>query len=168
MGRAIVSLGSNLGDRKDMLKQALERISFSNKILSISEIYETYPRAGDGRDPYLNCCIELETDMNSFQLMQFLKETERQLTDTQDNERFNYSSIDCDLIAFELEVIMTPQLTLPHPDAYRRAFVMIPLSEIKPDWNHPILNKNAKDLAHDVYWPGWGTFFAHGKTLLDF
>jgi 2-amino-4-hydroxy-6-hydroxymethyldihydropteridine diphosphokinase len=168
MSRAIVSLGSNLGDRKDMLHQALERISFSNKILSISDVYETYPQSGEYKDPYLNCCIELETDMSSFQLMQFLNETERQLTTAHTNDRFHYSSIDCDLIAFESEVIMTPQLTLPHPDAYRRAFVMIPLAEIKPDWTHPILNKKATELAKEVYWAGWGTFFANGKSLLDF
>lgn len=168
MSFAIVCLGSNLGDRRDMLKQAVERISYSNKIISVSDIYETRHKHGTTQDPYLNCCVSLNTDMTSTQLLQFLLEIERQLSSKQSRERYQHFSIDCDLIAFDNEILRTPMLTLPHPEAHRRAFVMVPLSEIEPTWVHPVLNKPAAELAKEAFWDGWGSFFAPGKTLLDF
>jgi len=167
MGQAIIVLGSNAGDRKDMLQQAIQRLSFSNEILQISDIYETFAPEGQKRDPFLNVCLEIETDMTSGQLMQFLNETQRQLAGGED-DRFLHVLIDLDLIAFDDEVIRTPQLTLPHPDAFHRAFVIIPLAQMKPQWIHPILKETAAELAQKAFWPGWGTFFAHGKSLLDF
>jgi 2-amino-4-hydroxy-6-hydroxymethyldihydropteridine diphosphokinase len=165
---AIISLGSNLGDRKEMLKTGLERISFANKILMISDVYETYAANQMTKHPYLNCVIEIETDMSSGQLMQFLAETQQPMNASNTDESAVHQSIDLDLVAFDHEVLRTPQLTLPHPDAYRRAFVMVPLAQMKPDWVHPILNKNATEIAKDAYWDGWGTFYMRGKSLLDF
>lgn len=165
--RAIIALGSNSGDRREMLQQALMRISASCKITEISDVYETFIQERKV-DPYLNCCLEIETDMNSGHLMEFLKEVQRQMSGSSVDDHLLHILIDIDLIAYEEEIIRTPQLTLPHPDAYRRAFVIIPLSQMRPDWNHPILNKTATELAQRAFWPGWGTFFAHGKSLLDF
>ena len=167
--KAIVSLGSNLGDRTAKLQEAVERLSYACRILKMSNIYETYAKYGIRRTPYLNCCAEIETDMTSRQLMQLLLEIENQLDEMPGyGDETNHCSIDCDLISFEKEVIFTPTLTLPHPDAYRRAFVMIPLAEMQPEWVHPLLQKTAVELAQSAFWPGWGTFFADGKSLLDF
>ena len=168
MSLALVSLGSNLGDRKEKLHDALERIAAGNQIRTISDIYETYIPNRTKQDPYLNCCIEVETDMSSGQFMQFLIEIQRQLAEPSSQEHVHHQAIDIDLVGFDDEVLRTPQLTLPHPDAYRRAFVMVPLAQMKPDWVHPILNRRAVDLAKEAYWDGWGTFFMHGKSLLDF
>lgn len=151
-----------------MLRQALERISFGSKIKRVSDVYETRSRHKEFKEPYLNCCVEIETDMTSLQIMQFLLETEKQLTEVKQTVRYHHRALDCDLIAYDSEVIRTPSLTLPHPDAHRRAFVMIPLSEIRPDWVHPVIGKTAAALAQEAFWPGWGSFFAHGKSLLDF
>jgi 2-amino-4-hydroxy-6-hydroxymethyldihydropteridine diphosphokinase len=166
VSRALIALGSNNADRKEFLIQALARLSYSTKILEISDIYETYGQF-ENRDPYLNCCLEVDTDMTSSQLISFLQETEKQISK---EDAFGETStvLDCDLISFGDEIVRTPKLTLPHPEAHRRAFVMIPLAQIKPQWVHPILKKTAEDLAKEAFWPGWGTFFAHGKSLLDF
>jgi 2-amino-4-hydroxy-6-hydroxymethyldihydropteridine diphosphokinase len=166
MSLAILTLGSNVADRKNFLSQALMRITFANKITLISDVYETFG-AYEKRDPYLNLCVEVETDMTSSQFILFLQETERQVADGKVVHEFK-SALDLDLIAFDNEVVRTPQLTIPHPEAHRRAFVMIPLSQIKPQWIHPILNKTAEELAKSAYWSGWGTFYAPGKSLLDF
>ena len=165
--KAILALGSNSGDRKEMLQQALMRISFSCKITVISDVYETFVQDQKGHS-YLNCCLEIETDMSSGQLLQFIKEIQRQMGGTSVDDHLLRILIDIDLISFEDEIIRTPQLTLPHPDAYRRAYVIIPLSQIRPQWVHPILHKTATDLAHEAFWQGWATFFADGKSLLDF
>lgn len=166
MSRAIVALGSNVADRKEFIQQALQRFSFANKIIAISDVYETFGLY-ERRSPYLNCCVEVETDMKSQQFMLFLQETQRQVNGaTEESE--GKDTLDCDLISFDQEVIRTPQLTLPHPEAHRRAFVMIPLAQINPQWVHPLLQKSAEELAKGAYWSGWGTFFADGKSLLDF
>lgn len=168
MREAIISLSSNMGDRMDMLSQALERISFANKILSVSNVYESRIRHDGGVVPYLTFCAVISTDMDSLAFVQFLRETERQMEVGMPGEASERRSIDCDLISFETDIIRTPQITLPHPEAHTRAFVMIPLAEIKPQWEHPVLNKTAEALAKEVFWPGWGTFFATGQSLLDF
>lgn len=165
---AIVGLGSSVGDRREMLSKAVKMLSAKNKITKVSNIYETHPKTEKISDLYLNCCVELSTEMTSLQLMKYLEEIETSLEDQSQNSRFHHSSVDCDLISYNREVLRTPQLTLPHPDAHRRAFVMIPLADIKPDWVHPILNKTASELAEEAYWPGWGAFFADGNSLLDF
>jgi 2-amino-4-hydroxy-6-hydroxymethyldihydropteridine diphosphokinase len=166
VSQALVAMGSNVPNRKDFLHQAVTRLGFSCKILLISDIYETYGHF-EKRDPYLNCCIELETDMTSQQFILFLQETERQIGEEKPLHEFK-TAIDLDLISFDQEITRTPKLTIPHPEAHRRAFVMIPLAQIKPQWSHPLLRKSAEDLAKAVYWSGWGTFFASGKSLLDF
>ena len=113
MSRAIIALGSNVADRKEFIQQALQRLSFSNKIVAISDVYETFGLY-ERRSPYLNCCVEIETDMKSQQLMLFLQEAQRQVTGaTEESE--GKDTLDCDLISFDQEVVRTPQLTLPHP-----------------------------------------------------
>src|SRR4051812_20786952 len=104
MSRAIISLGSNMGDRKEMLRQALMRISFSNTILGVSDVYETYMKEQGRRDPFLNICVEIETDMNNGQLLQFLLETQRQLSGETVDDTYSQRAIDCDLISFEDQV----------------------------------------------------------------
>jgi len=150
MNTAYVTLGSNLGDRRTMLAQALERISFSNKILKISDVYETFS-AHEDRDPYLNCAIEIQTDMASSQLMQFLLEIQKQLGGSEERMTRTHCSVDLDLISHENEVVRTPHLTLPHPEAHRRAYVMVPLAQINPHWKHPVLNETAQELAQKAF-----------------
>jgi 2-amino-4-hydroxy-6-hydroxymethyldihydropteridine diphosphokinase len=162
MSRALIALGANVGNRKECITQALSRLSFSNTIVALSDIYETYGRY-EKRNPYLNCCVEIETDLTSRHLMQFLIETQKQLSSEEGESRENYSALDLDLIAFDEEVVRTPDLTLPHPEAHKRAFVMIPLAQIKPQWIHPVLNLTAEKLAEISHWQGWGTFFTSGK-----
>lgn len=165
---AIVSLGSNFGDRKEMLRKAVERISFGCKIVAISNVYETQPKTGQHQARYLNCCLAIDSDMNALGFMLFLREVEKQLMSETAGSSEVHHPIDCDLISYGTEVTMTPQLTLPHPDAHRRAFVMIPLAEFRADWHHPILEKTAADLAKEAYWDGWGHYHSPGQSLLDF
>src|ERR1017187_2746785 len=128
MNKAILGLGSNLGDRSSMLTSAVERISFGSRVIKVSEVYEAFARRGTSNDRFLNCCIEIETDMLPYQLLLFVKEIEKQLNSSHTEAESLHRCIDIDLIDFNGEVLRTPELTLPHPDAHRRAFVMIPLA----------------------------------------
>ncbi len=166
--RAIIGLGSNLGDRKQILQRAVKKLKEEYEIVALSNVYETRPSVGDSTEFYLNCCLEIVTAKKSVELLDALEALADAVRNESSSGRFYHSSLDCDLISFNDEVIRTPKLTLPHPDAHRRAFVMIPLAEIKPQWTHPILNKTAEELAKEAYWPDWGVFFADGNTLLDF
>lgn len=168
MSIAIIGLGSNMGDRLENLRRAVERISFSAKLKGISNIYETHHRFNNISEPYLNCVLAVETDMTSEQVISYLLEIERQVgsEDGDHKDRREFFSLDCDLISFDQEITRTPRLTLPHPEAHRRAYVMCPLAELLPDWNHPILKKSAMELAKESHWNGWGSFFAQGESLI--
>jgi 2-amino-4-hydroxy-6-hydroxymethyldihydropteridine diphosphokinase len=72
------------------------------------------------------------------------------------------------LVDFSGEATRTPELTIPHPEAHFKAYIIIPLAEMEPGWDHPILKKPASELAKKAFWPGWGSFFMQGKSLLDF
>jgi 2-amino-4-hydroxy-6-hydroxymethyldihydropteridine diphosphokinase len=151
-----------------MLRQTLERISYACKIKKISSVYETFPKISPQGPAFLNCCVLIETDMSADQLLQFLIETERQVLGSHDEFTTRNRVIDCDLIDFDGQILRTPKLTLPHPDAHRRTFVLVPLAEILPDWVHPVVQKTANELAIECQWPGWGAFFSPGQALLDF
>jgi 2-amino-4-hydroxy-6-hydroxymethyldihydropteridine diphosphokinase len=169
MNKALISLAAGVGERKSILKLALSFISKNDKILRLSDLYETFAQDQSATGPFLNCCVEIETAFSSFQLIDFIKSTEEFIRNSLKSKgglQSHYFSIY--LLAYESEIIRTPNLTLPHPSAHRRAFVMIPLASICPDWVHPILNVTAKQLAGETYWTGWGSFFAPAKSLLDF
>jgi 2-amino-4-hydroxy-6-hydroxymethyldihydropteridine diphosphokinase len=147
---------------------AVKRITERHGAVKVSNIYETKPRIDTGESLYLNLCITFDTEMTCLEIMKYLSEVELWVTEKNSHSQFRQSSVDCDLISYGDEIVRTPNLTIPHPDAHRRAFVMIPLAEICPDWTHPILRKTARQLAEESQWPGWGTFFLDGNSLLDF
>jgi 2-amino-4-hydroxy-6-hydroxymethyldihydropteridine diphosphokinase len=169
MSSAIICFGASLGDRKKIIAHAVKLLSAQAKITQLSDVYETIPKEPLDRGPFLNCCAAIETKLSSVKLLHFLQDIQNQLLG-EDHEAIHFiqKDIELDLISFEKEVIRTPKLTLPHPSAHRRAFVMIPLASICGDWVHPVLNTSAKELARETYWAGWGTFFAPAKSLLDF
>ncbi len=166
---AIVFLCSRLNKDLGPLQKIMERISFANKILKTSDVFQTQDKAGIVSRPFLSCTISVETDMDPQHFLQFLIEARGQINDELNQVPGSQDKIvDCDLIDFQGEVFLSPQLTLPYPEAHQKAFVIIPLSEMLPKWQHPVLKKTAAELAREAYWPSWGSFFAGGKTLLDF
>jgi 2-amino-4-hydroxy-6-hydroxymethyldihydropteridine diphosphokinase len=149
MAEVFLLLGTNLGDRLQNLHKALKCIALEVKILQCSSIYETLPWGYTEQPLFLNLVLRGQTDREPQALLEFLKACEQALG-RQPGFRYGPRLIDLDILAFEDRVLETPALTLPHPRLHERAFVLVPLCEIAPDWVHPRLQKRALELLKET------------------
>ena len=136
MTRVFLGIGTNLGDRERNLQEARTALSQRLKILKESSIYQTAPWGYLDQPAFLNQVIEAQTDLSPLNLLDFLKQTENQLG-RQANFRFGPRLIDLDILFYGNRIIQTPRLQVPHPRLTERAFVLIPLAEIAPEFVHP-------------------------------
>ena len=147
MNQAVISLGSNKGDRKFYLKEALRQLSLRvGGVKRVSSVYETVPWGMENTDNFYNAALILETELNPFQLLHALLEIELELGRTRSANGYAPRTIDLDVLFFNNEVLETEELTVPHPHIPKRNFVLIPLLEIAPDLLHPVLGKTIKEL----------------------
>ena len=136
MIHVFLGIGTNLGDRKRNLQEARAALSQRLEILKESSIYQTAPWGYLDQPAFLNQVIETQTALSSLNLLDFLKQTETQLG-RQANFRFGPRLIDLDILFYGNRIIQTPRLQVPHPRLTERAFVLIPLAEIAPEFVHP-------------------------------
>lgn len=143
--KAIVALGSNLGDRFDYLQKALNEINeiSDTEVLDISNVYETLPVGGPEQGNYLNAVISVKTDFSAEEFLLKLLLIELNLG-RERTTNWGPRTIDLDLIWFDNQKVDSENLTLPHPRAHERCFVIKPWSDID---NESLLNGNKiKDL----------------------
>lgn len=136
MTRVFLGIGTNLGDRERNLQDALAVLSQKMVILKESSIYQTAPWGYLDQPAFLNQVIEAQTDLSPLNLLGFLKDTEKALG-RQANFRYGPRLIDLDILFYGNRIIQTPRLQIPHPRIAQRAFVLVPLAEIAPDFVHP-------------------------------
>jgi 2-amino-4-hydroxy-6-hydroxymethyldihydropteridine diphosphokinase len=130
---AYIGLGSNLGDREENLRAALERLAELGA-LRVSSVRETDPVGFTDQPRFVNAVAQLETDLGAGALLGRLLEIERELgRDRSREERWGPRMIDLDLLLYGGEVIDEPGLTVPHPRLAERRFVLEPLHELTPD-----------------------------------
>ncbi|MHB8105380.1 MAG: 2-amino-4-hydroxy-6-hydroxymethyldihydropteridine diphosphokinase [Dehalococcoidales bacterium] len=143
-----LSLGSNLGNRQANLDQALKLISERMRLGKISSIYDTEPVGLVNQPRFLNLACEVFTRIAPEGLLALLKGIEQKMG------RYSRTGepriIDIDIVLFGDQIIKTPNLVIPHPRMHERAFVLIPLAEIAPDFVHPVLKKTIKELDKAV------------------
>jgi 2-amino-4-hydroxy-6-hydroxymethyldihydropteridine diphosphokinase len=149
MHTAFLSLGSNVGDRSAQLREACERLRDAGEVVRISSYYETEPMEFIAQPWFLNCVVELRTEITPVELMRTLLRIERAMG-RERNQAKGPRNIDLDLLLYDDEMIATAELTLPHPAMHARRFVLVPLAEIAPAAMHPILRKNAGQLIADL------------------
>ncbi len=132
MATAYVSLGSNLGDRTENLRVALQKIGElpSTHLVKSSTFHETNPVGGPPQEKFLNAAARLETELEPHELLDGLQKIEREMGRPIKHERWGPRVIDLDLLTYDNRVLNTPELTLPHPRMQERPFVLIPLDEI--------------------------------------
>lgn len=145
MSRVFIGLGTNLGDRAKNLEAARSALADEMTILKQSSFYETAPWGFLEQPAFLNQVIEAETDLSPSKLLDFLKKTETELG-RQANFRYGPRLIDLDILFYGKRVIQTQRLQVPHPRLPERAFVLVPLVEIAPDWLHPQSKKTISEL----------------------
>jgi 2-amino-4-hydroxy-6-hydroxymethyldihydropteridine diphosphokinase len=133
MTRAHVGLGSNLGDRMATLDAAVRALDADEltHVMAVSRVYETAPVGGPEQDPYLNAVAVLETDRGPRDLLDLLLATEAGLGRVR-AERWGPRTVDLDLLLYDGPPIQEPGLTVPHPRARERAFVLVPLCDADP------------------------------------
>lgn len=136
MTRVFIGLGTNLGSRERNLEEAREALALKMTLLKASSIYETAPWGYLDQPAFLNQVVEAKTDLSPSKLLDFLKDTEKELG-RQENFRYGPRLIDLDILFYGKRIIHTARLQVPHPRLAERAFVLAPLAEIAPNWVHP-------------------------------
>ena len=130
---AYLGLGSNLGDRFEHLRRALELLRERGvRVLRSSRVYETEPVGGPAQPDYLNAVVEVEIDGTARDLLRACLAVEEALGRVR-TERWGPRVIDVDVLSFGEEAIDDPDLQVPHPRMHERAFVLVPLLELDPD-----------------------------------
>jgi len=136
--KAWIGLGSNLGEREAMIRQALEALSAmpDTELLRASSLYDSEPVGEADQPNFLNAVAQVDTDLSARQVLWNLLLIEKRLG-RERTRRWGPRSIDLDLLLYGDEVIEEDDLRVPHPEMHRRAFVLVPLVELDPTLVHP-------------------------------
>ena len=128
--RVFLALGSNVGDRWSYLRRAVSALP---DVVRVSPVYETDPVGGPpDQGPYLNLVVELSSDRSPRQLLQLAKDAEA-AADRKPTARWGPRTLDVDILLVGDQFVHEPDLIVPHPRMWDRAFVLVPLSDLAPD-----------------------------------
>jgi 2-amino-4-hydroxy-6-hydroxymethyldihydropteridine diphosphokinase len=150
MKKAYLGLGSNLGDREAMFREAVRALECPRlHVLRISPLYETEPMDVPGQNWFLNQVVEAETDLFPRQLLHRTSKVEAQLGRRRLTPK-GPRSIDIDILLFGNAVMETPSLTIPHARFRQRRFVLAPLADLVPELRDPVTRKTVRELLGEL------------------
>ncbi|MGE3623691.1 MAG: 2-amino-4-hydroxy-6-hydroxymethyldihydropteridine diphosphokinase [Bdellovibrionales bacterium] len=143
MVKVAIALGSNIGDRMQALRTAVDGLAPYIDIVARSPVYETAPAYVTDQPPFLNAALVGETKLGPLILLRAVKDLENDLGRM---PTFHYGprAIDIDIIFYGDEIMNEAEITIPHPRMAEREFVLRPLNDIAPGWIHP---ENGKTVA---------------------
>ncbi len=145
-----IGLGSNLGDSRSILNQAIDRLRSHSqiKVITVSSWYVTTP-IGPPQPDYLNGCVTIKTSLEALLLLQELQAIEAEFGRVR-QEIWGARTLDLDLLLYDRLIIDLPTLQIPHPRMCERAFVLIPLTEIAPELIDPRSGQSIVTLCHQL------------------
>ena len=150
---AYLSFGSNNGDRIGYIQQATSFLSSVENITIVrtSSFYETEPWGMNTKNWFVNAIVEIKTSLSPKELLQECLKIEEKLG-RQQIKSTNYEdrTIDIDILFYSKDIINEENLTIPHQFLHLRAFTLVPLLELVPNFVHPILNKTILELHEDL------------------
>jgi 2-amino-4-hydroxy-6-hydroxymethyldihydropteridine diphosphokinase len=150
MAEVYLLLGSNLGDRLQMLEKACENINTQvGTIVQFSSIYETEPWGFVADLSFFNQVVLVQTNLKPRHLLETVLEIEKEFGRKRNSDHYESRSIDIDILFYEDKVINESDLEIPHPKIQERMFVLKPMMEISPDMFHPELKKNILQLYNE-------------------
>ncbi len=146
-----IGIGSNMGDRRAYCEEAVRLISRFPKtsLLAVSSLYETAPLELLDQDWFINCVAAVRTTLSPQELLRACQEVE-QFLGRKRSVRFGPRTIDLDILFYGDQIIRETDLTIPHPRAHERRFVLEPLAEIAPEMEHPVLRKTASQILQGM------------------
>ncbi len=136
MSSVLIALGGNVGDVRATFTKAIPMICGMTQaaLIARSSDYATPPWGDEQQDRFINACIEIDTGLDPHALLFVLHRIEAKFGRDRNNERrWGPRPLDLDIIAYDDVEFEKPELTLPHPRLFERAFVLVPLAEIAPD-----------------------------------
>ncbi|MCB9071815.1 MAG: 2-amino-4-hydroxy-6-hydroxymethyldihydropteridine diphosphokinase [Prevotellaceae bacterium] len=150
---SILALGSNLGDGRANLLRAIELIaSRIGQVVAQSSVLTTEPWGFVSEHTFVNQVIIVKSALSAEVILAETQQIEKALGRITKSKQGNYADriIDIDLIDYDGQIVETVDLQLPHPQMQKRLFVLTPLCEIWPTWEHPILHKSAQELSNNL------------------
>lgn len=160
---AYIALGSNMGDRKGLLDQAVQalntlpgypvrdgqgRVSSAQAVERVSKYYETAPYGVTDQADFLNACLRLRTLLSPEELLEMLHRVEQE-AGRERIVRWGPRTLDLDLIFYDDLVLGSDDLCIPHVEMHKRRFVLEPLCEIAPYKRHPVYGKTVQEMLQD-------------------
>lgn len=149
MNIVFLQLGGNLGDREQLLKDAI--LAIENRvgnIIDLSKVYESTPWRVEGQNNYLNQIIKVKTTLLAREVLSTVLNIEKQLGRIR-IEKWGERLIDIDIIFYNNSIIETPELCIPHKHLHERMFVLTPLCDIASKMVHPKYNKTIEELLQE-------------------
>lgn len=148
--RVFIGLGSNMGDKKRYLEEAIDKIKTYNiEVKQVSDFYTTRAWGKTDQEDFLNACIEVISYEEAEDLLKILNKIENELG-RERKEKWGSRTIDLDILFIDDKIIYTDDLKIPHPYIAERKFVLEPLNDIAPFFVHPVYKRMVKDLLDDV------------------
>jgi 2-amino-4-hydroxy-6-hydroxymethyldihydropteridine diphosphokinase len=149
---AYLSIGSNKGDKRENLNQAIDCLNHHKQIrvTGVSSFYRTQPQNFEDQDWFVNAALKIETSADPGQLLDILKQVETSLDKEGKAFRFGPRIIDLDIIFFQDMVFKTDMLEIPHPRMQERCFVLRPMCDIGGEAIHPVLKKTPCQLLKRI------------------
>ncbi len=130
--RAYLGLGSNLGDSRQILVDAVETLRSGGEVVAVSSLYRTEPVGGPEQDPFLNLVVGLDTTASPQELLEWSRSLERS-ANRRRIIRWGPRTLDVDVLLVGDLTVDEEDLTVPHPRMFQRNFVMVPLLELDPN-----------------------------------
>lgn len=148
-----IGFGSNVGNRLDFCDRAVTLLSLlpHSEVQGVSPLYETEPisdHAHPGEGWFLNGVVQVQTDITPASLITVCREIERSLG-RDEADRKGPRTLDLDILFYGQRVIQEPDLIVPHPRLHQRRFVLAPLADLDPSWEHPVLHRTIAQLLNE-------------------
>lgn len=144
-----LALGTNLGDRESNLIRARELLSQRMNIIEASPIYITPPWGFEEQPDFLNQVLQVQTEIAPRPLLRYLKKIESKMGRLK-TFRNGPRLIDIDILFYGQRVVKSSKLSIPHPRLHERAFVLVPLNDLAPDFVHPVLNITVETMLSEI------------------
>lgn len=141
-------LGTNLGNREQLLAEARKAISQCGSIQQLSAVYESEAWGIRDQPSFLNQALVLKSDLSPKNMLSKLLSIEAQLGRIRKG-RWMERCMDIDILFCDRLIVQEPDLIIPHPELHNRNFTLQPLAEIAPQFVHPVLQKTISQLAHE-------------------